>query len=213
MLDGDFTRAELTAAVRAAACMSELLDALGIAATAHSRRRMFQRLSRAGIDRSHWVHSPHGGYTRDELAQAVAASTSFAGVLRFLGRPQAGGTQAHVARRVRREGLDTSHFTGRGHNRGKPQRRLTAQEVLVVLPPGSNRRKTPQLRRAMRESGVPDVCDACGLGPVWCGQPLTLVIEHRSGDWLDNRLGNLRLLCPNCHSQTATWCRRKTRGS
>jgi hypothetical protein len=133
MLDGNFTTDELTAAVRAAACMSELLDALGIAATTASRRRMFQRLGRAGIDRSHWVHSPHSGYTREELARAVAASTSFAGVLRVLGRPQAGGTQAHVARRIRREGLDTSHFTGRGHNRGKPQRRLNTQEVLVVL--------------------------------------------------------------------------------
>lgn len=213
MMDGDFPRAELADAVRAAGCMSELLTALGIPATAHSRRRMFERLTRAGVDRSHWARSPSGAYTRDQLATAVAASTSFAGVLRHLGRPQAGGTQAHLARRIRREGLDTSHFTGQGHNRGKRSPRLSASEVLVVLPPGSSRRKTPQLRRAMSESGVPDVCDACGLGQQWCGRPLTLVVDHCSGDWLDNRLGNLRLLCPNCHSQTATWCRRKTTGS
>lgn len=212
-MDGDFTKEELAAAVRAASCMSGLLEALGVPATTNSRRRMFERLKRAGIDRFHWVHSPHTGYTRDELARAVADSTSFAGVLRVLGRPQAGGTQSHLATRIRREGIDTSHFTGRGHNRGRPAPRLTADEILVVLPRGSNRRKTPQLRRALRDSGVPDVCDACGLGPVWCGRPLTLVVDHRNGDWLDNRLANLRLLCPNCRAQTATWCRRKTPGS
>lgn len=118
-----------------------------------------------------------------------------------------------MAGRIRREGLDTSHFTGRAHNRGTTRSRLSADEILVVLPTGSNRRRTPQLRRALRDKGVPDRCDECDLAPTWQGRPLTLVVEHRSGDWLDNRLANLRLLCPNCHAQTATWCRRKTPGS
>jgi hypothetical protein len=144
------------------------------------------------------------------LADAVALSSSFAGVLRRLGRPQAGGTQHHLARRIRAEGIDTSHFTGSSHNRGKALPRLTADEILVLLPPGSTRRKASQLRRALRDKGVRDRCDGCGLPPVWQRKPLVLVVEHRSGDWLDNRIGNLRLLCPNCHAQTATWCRRKT---
>jgi hypothetical protein len=87
---------------------------------------------------------------------------------------------------------------------------LPAADVLVVLPPGSNRRKTKQLRRALSESGVPEPCDECCIGLSWRSRPLTLVIDHRSGDWLDNQIGNLRLLCPNCYSQPATWCRRKT---
>lgn len=137
-------------------------------------------------------------------------SFSYAGVLRTLGVPQAGGSQAYLARRIRQEGLQTSHFTGQAHQRGKSDpRRKSPQEVLVVLAPGSQRRGTPILRRAMLESGVPHECALCGQGPEWQERRLTLVIDHINGDWLDNTLGNVRFLCPNCHAQTATWCRKK----
>jgi hypothetical protein len=209
MLDGDFSRTELSEAVAAATCMTDFLNRLGVTPSNYARRRMFERLKRLGIERTRWHHSPNRLYTREELQAAVAVSTSFAGVLRALRLPQAGGSQSYLARRIRAEGIDTDHFTGQAHNRGKSEPRLSADDVLVVSPTGAHRRRTTQLRRALREKGVPERCDGCRIGPTWHGAPLTLVIEHRNANWLDNRLQNLRLLCPNCHSQTATWCRRK----
>ncbi|MEV7414250.1 HNH endonuclease [Streptomyces sp. NPDC089919] len=72
---------------------------------------------------------------------------------------------------------------------------------------GSKRTRTATLRRALREVGRPERCTGCGSAPEWRGRPMTLEVDHVSGDWSDDRRENLRLLCPNCHAITTTWCR------
>lgn len=63
------------------------------------------------------------------------------------------------------------------------------------------------LTRAMRKyvNSLGDKCTECGQGRIWNDKPLTLQIDHIDGDVLNNNLENLRLLCPNCHTQTETW--------
>jgi len=201
--------AVVAARVAATKNMTEFLVAMGEELDQLTRRRWRARFRRWGIDKSHWVQSPGSSHSNDELAQAVAASISMAEVLRRLGIKQAGGSQAHMARRIRSLGLDTTHFRRQAHNKGKPSpNRAHPELVLRMLPTGSGRIRTPQLRRALIAMGVPETCAECGRDPVWRRKPLRLIIDHRNGDWLDNRLENLRFLCPNCHAQTATWCRK-----
>ena len=189
--------------------MTEFLLSMGLELDRLTRRRWRTRLKRWGISTAHWTRSQGPLYSDAALSAAVAESVTYADVLRRLGAPLAGGSYAHLVRRIRRAGLDTSHFLGQAHRRGQvsPGRRNPA-DVLTVWPPGSFRPKAPLLRRTLITCGVPERCTECGLEVQWQGRPLRLIVDHINGDWLDNRLENLRFLCPNCHSQTATWCRR-----
>jgi len=140
-------------------------------------------------------------YTKEILTDAVANSTSFAGVLRFLNLKQAGGTQAHIKRKIRTFGIDTSHFTGQAHQRGCPAYNKLPWQHFLVQKTDGGRTKAEILRRALIESGVKYQCKKCGNVGEWLGKELTLEVDHINGDFTDNRRKNLRFLCPNCHSQ------------
>jgi hypothetical protein len=149
-------------------------------------------------------------YTREMLTEAVAASTSMRGVLRYLGLPMNGGAHAHLRRRIDQLGIDTSHFLGPAHFRGIPdRRRRSATEILILRPEAGSREKAVVLRRALAEIGRPYLCTECGTGDMWNGRPLVLHVDHIDGQMWDCRPENVRFLCPNCHSQTATYAGRK----
>jgi predicted RNA-binding Zn-ribbon protein involved in translation (DUF1610 family) len=57
----------------------------------------------------------------------------------------------------------------------------------------------------LRNKCIPYICNECGLLPEWEGEPLSIHLHHVNGDNLDDRLGNLQFLCPNCHAQTPTF--------
>lgn len=203
-----YTRERLINLTPTATTLDELLRLLGLEPT--RRRRIYLRRKLTEFD-IRTPHFPHQGtvYTKELLESAVAVSVSFAGVVRHLNLRQAGGTQAHIARRIRHFGIDTSHFTGQAHNRGqRTSSWLPPEDVLVQRPPEATRIPGVRLRLALVESGRPDVCEGCGTGVDWHGKQLTLEVDHIDGDWSDSRPENLRILCPNCHSTTETYCGR-----
>ena len=147
-------------------------------------------------------------YSDDEIRAAVAQSISIAGVMRLLGIRPTGGSHFHISKRIRRLELDTAHFLGQGSRRGTVQARKPADEILVRRSPDSPRAKPHMLRRALIESGRLLTCVGCGVGDHWTGRPLTLHVDHVDGDFSNCLAENLRFLCPNCHSQTSTFCRK-----
>jgi hypothetical protein len=145
--------------------------------------------------------------TVDELRAAVADSLSLAEVLRRLDRPGNGSQRTQVRRWITEHRIPTSHFLGQAHQRGRPGATAKAPEDVLVAHDGAHRTATKRLRRALLAVGVVEKCAKCGTGPEWLGKPMTLEVDHINGDWRDDRQENLRLLCPNCHAITATWCR------
>jgi hypothetical protein len=149
-------------------------------------------------------------YTKEILQEAVKDSISVAGVLRKLGLAQAGGTHSHIARRIKALGIDTAHFLGQAANQGQRHRgraKIPWHDVLVLRRMGK-RQDAYRLRRALLEMGREYRCQGkgCSLESEWLGRRLVLHVNHKSGNWLDDRPENLEFLCPNCHSQTGNYC-------
>ncbi|MFI7430437.1 HNH endonuclease signature motif containing protein [Micromonospora sp. NPDC049836] len=144
-------------------------------------------------------------YSPEVLAAAAARARSVTEVMRLLGVRISGGSHAHISRQLKRFHIDTSHFTGQRHNKGGRGVRTPVTALLTRRPEGGRRVPGARLKRALNAIGLPEECEVCGIGASWQGAPLTLHVDHINGDFLDNRPLNLRLLCPNCHSQTATY--------
>lgn len=58
---------------------------------------------------------------------------------------------------------------------------------------------------------IPITCNGCGIGEIYNNKPIKLQIHHIDGNNKNNEINNLMLLCPNCHSQTTTFCGRKNK--
>lgn len=143
-------------------------------------------------------------WTDVQLIQAVKENKSIAGVIVQLGLKPAGGNYNTVNKKINELKLDTSHFTGQGWNVGlkfKPKEAISIQDILVEE---SNYQSYKLSKRLIKEGFKEQKCEYCGL-TTWLDKPIKLELHHINGIHSDNRLENLQLLCPNCHSYTDSY--------
>lgn len=149
-------------------------------------------------------------YSIEDLRLAVENSQSFAQVLSKLGLRPAGGNYKYLKERLAKLGINYAHFTHNGWRVGQtfgPKRKL--EEYLTEEP--RYRIKSVSIKKRLIDEGILEArCSNC-LEDSWLGNPIPLELDHVNGVNTDNRLENLRLLCPNCHALTPTY-RGKNRG-
>ena len=144
-------------------------------------------------------------YTDEELIRAALESKSLANVLRTIGLKPSGGNYLSIRKRIKDLGIDITHFTGQGHLKGKTHNWGVKRPLEEILVEESTYTNSSSLKyRLLKENVLTYVCSGCGLSE-WKGEYLSLHLEHKNGNRQDNRLENLILLCPNCHSQTPTY--------
>jgi Zn finger protein HypA/HybF involved in hydrogenase expression len=140
-------------------------------------------------------------YTNEEFKQAVKDNYSVAGVCRQIGIRPCGGNYRIVNRKINDFKLDVSHFSGQGWRKGAKisvRKGIPLSEILVK---GSNYQSFKLKNRLIKEGLKQWKCESCN-NEDWMSKKIPLELEHCNGDNTDNRLENLKLLCPNCHAQT-----------
>jgi hypothetical protein len=148
-------------------------------------------------------------YSETEARSVVAASRSYAESLRNLQMCPTGGATNILKKWIEIWGISTEHFDPRAARRaGSVGGRRPLAEVLVVE---SQFRRTHLKHRLFEEGLKGRECEICGQREMWRGRRLSLILDHVNGVRNDNRLENLRIVCPNCAATLDTHCGKNRR--
>lgn len=208
-----YTEAEARAAIRGAETWKQVLEALDHHYHGKTIQTLREWASRWGIDVSHLPTERdglHHRYTPNEARAAIGDSRSWAEALRRLGYCHSGANPRTLQRRSREWRISTAHFDG-GLSRRVPRRKPKPLSEILVR--GSTYSRS-NLKRRLYDSGLKQRrCELCGQGELWKGKRIGLILDHANGVRDDNRIENLRIVCPNCAATLDTHCGRKNRAT
>lgn len=139
-------------------------------------------------------------WSDSDLRNAVKSAKSFRQVLKSLGLRQAGGNYDQVKKYIEALNLDVSHFKGKGWNKGLKITGIPRIPLEKILVDNSNYQSFKLKKRLFAVGLKSQKCELCGWAKRAADGRLPLELDHINGNHRDNRLENLRILCPNCHS-------------
>lgn len=189
-----------------------LCERLGLQPLSNTYRRLRDRATTLGLEiPKEWSkrgpRGPQGSGPRslepftdvERIGDAAPSAPSLAAILRELGETVNSRNYERLRLTIEEHGIDLSGMPPPKTRGGIPARPL--DELLVR----GRRVSSTALRKRLLREGIKDHrCELCGLD-AWGDHPIPLELDHIDGDRSNNTLGNLRLLCPNCHALTPTY--------
>lgn len=193
-----YSEAEARAAIESAETWKQVLEALDYPYYGKNIQTVRKWAARWGIDVSHLPSGRsglHHRYTPSEARAAIGASRSWAEALRRLGYCHTGANPKTLQKRAREWGISTAHFDGGASARVPRRKPKPLSEILIERSTYSR----SSLKQRLFGAGLKERrCELCGQGELWHGKRIGLILDHANGVRDDNRLENLRIICPNC---------------
>jgi predicted RNA-binding Zn-ribbon protein involved in translation (DUF1610 family) len=147
-------------------------------------------------------------YTKEELQKLISESVTFREVIIKSGRSESSMSHKTLKRHIKKWEIDTSHFL----NHSDFMKKMFSEDKLLrrsdeeVFCENSSVARASVKKRLIKNKIFKYECKECGQGEMWRGKKISLILDHENGINNDNRLENLRFLCPNCNSTLETHC-------
>lgn len=134
--------------------------------------------------------------SKEDFTLLINNCASFTEALSYFDLKNKGNNFLSLKKRLLEDNIDFSHFK----NNSDVKKSLSINEILVENSTYTNNFSLK--KKLFKLSLLKNICYICGLSPEWNKIPLSLQLDHINGISNDHRIENLRILCPNCHSQT-----------
>lgn len=149
--------------------------------------------------------------SKEDLQKIVYSCSTIREILNYFELQNKGCNYRSLKKRFEIDNIDRAHIAnGLAWAKGEiiPRQKVSLETVLVE---NSSFNRGHLKKRLLNEGILKNVCAICGQLPEWNNKPLVLQLDHINGISDDNRLENLRILCPHCHSQTETFAGKSLR--
>lgn len=146
-------------------------------------------------------------FTKEELELAVKNSYCITNLLENLNKTLSGASVKIIKKYLFLYNIDISHFDSYKKQRENFKNNIKKFPIEYWLQLGTKIGSSNLKERLYKEGFKQRICEKCGQGEEWYGEKISLILDHINGNPSDNRLENLRIVCPNCEATLETHCR------
>jgi len=146
---------------------------------------------------------------KTKLEKIIKESRTYTETLKKLGLRSAGGNFKTLKNYVEKYNLDVSHFDSDNVRKEKlnDYKNIFIKKNLNEYLVENSTYSRGHLKERLYKEGLKEKkCEICGQNEIWNGKKMSLILDHKNGVWNDNRIENLRIVCPNCNATLDTHC-------
>lgn len=182
----------------------DIIVKLGLSVSTSTYYRLHKYLNKYSIDfknkNKYYKNKNNIRWSKENLSHIIKSSNSNSDVLYNLGLNAIGDNIKTLKKYINEYGINIDHFN---YDRKGNNRSYKLSDILIQ---NSSYNRGRLKDRLYKEGLKKRICELCGQDEMWKGKKISLILDHKNGINNDNRLENLRIVCPNCNAGLDTHC-------